>query len=81
MCLAIPGKLVQWLDHDPIMARGLVEFGGVQRECHLACVLEAREGDYLIVHAGVAISRVQPEEAERMLQELAALGELGEAES
>jgi hydrogenase expression/formation protein HypC len=79
MCLAIPGKLVQWLDRDPIMARGLVEFGGVQRECHLACVPEAIEGEYLIVHAGVAISRVQPEEAERMLQELAALGELDEA--
>lgn len=75
MCLAVPGKLIRWIDHDPVFARGLVQFAGVARECHLACVPDAAEGDYLIVHAGVAISRVHSEVAERMLSELAALAE------
>jgi hydrogenase expression/formation protein HypC len=75
MCLGVPGKVVEWLDRDPLEARALVEFDGVRRSCHMACVPDASEGDYVIVHAGVAISRVNPTEAKRVFELLAKLGE------
>lgn len=75
MCLGIPGRVVEWLDRDPLLARASVEFDGVRRVCHLACVPEAEVGDFVIVHAGVAISRIDPVAAERLLNELQALGE------
>lgn len=61
MCLGIPGQLVKWLNRDPLLAQGLVEFDGVRRPCYLACVLEAKEGDYLLVHAGIAIAILDPD--------------------
>lgn len=70
MCLGLPGRLVARLDHDPLLARGEVEFAGVRRVCHLACVPEAEVGDYVLVHAGVAIRRVDPAAAERLIAEL-----------
>lgn len=75
MCLGVPGRLVEWLDRDPLMAQGRIEFDGVRRICHLACVPEAEVGDYVIVHAGVAISRIDSAAAERLLEELRSLGE------
>jgi hydrogenase expression/formation protein HypC len=75
MCLGIPGKVVRWLHRDAIQAQAEIEFGGVRRVCQMACVPEATEGDYVIVHAGVAITRVDPIEAERTLEEIARLGD------
>ncbi|HEX5105478.1 MAG TPA: HypC/HybG/HupF family hydrogenase formation chaperone, partial [Pirellulaceae bacterium] len=69
------GKVVRWVDRDPVLAQAEVEFGGVRRVCLMACVPEAAEGDYVIVHAGVAISRVDAAAAERTLVELAELSE------
>ena len=45
MCLAVPGKIVRWLDHDAMFARAEVEFAGIRRICHMACVPDAAEGD------------------------------------
>lgn len=73
MCLGIPGKVVRWIERDPLFATADVEFGGIRRVCHMACALEAQEGDYVIVHAGVAITRIHAAEAERLLSELASL--------
>ncbi len=73
MCLAIPGKVVQWVDTDPLLAIAEVEFGGVTRRCHMACVPEAAPGDYVVVHAGVAIAILDADEALRVLEELASL--------
>lgn len=70
MCLAIPGRVVTWLDREAPFARAHVEFGGVQREVSMQCLPEAAEGDYVLVHAGIAISRIDPEEAERILKSL-----------
>ena len=75
MCLGIPGKLVRWVDQDSISARAEVEFDGVRRVCHMACVPDAREGDYVIVHAGVAITRIDSVEAQKIFDELKSLGE------
>lgn len=75
MCLGIPGRVVRWLDRDALLGAAEIEFGGVRRVCQMACVPDAVEGDYVIVHAGVAISRIDPVEAERVLAALAGLGE------
>ncbi len=75
MCLGVPGKVVRWVDRDPLFARAEIEFDGVRRVCHMACVTEAAEGDYVVVHAGIAISRIDGVAAESLLRELAAADE------
>jgi hydrogenase expression/formation protein HypC len=74
MCLAIPGKLVQWIERRPPFSTAAVEFGGVRRQVNMACVPDAAAGDYVLVHAGIAISRIDAAEAERVLATLAELG-------
>ena len=76
MCLAVPGRIVRWLNRDATFAQAEVEFDGVRRVCHMACVPDAKAGEYVIVHAGVAISRVNETEAQRTLVDLARLNEL-----
>lgn len=75
MCLGIPGKVEHWIDRAGDSACAKVEFGGVCRVCYMACVPEVEEGDYVIVHAGIAISRVDAKEAHRIFKELALLEE------
>jgi hydrogenase expression/formation protein HypC len=70
MCLAIPGKVVELLEAQPPFTAAVVEFGGVRRQVSLACVPEAASGDYVLVHAGVAISRINADEAEKVLAAL-----------
>jgi hydrogenase expression/formation protein HypC len=74
MCLAIPGKVVSLQSAEPPFASAIVEFGGIRREVSVACLPEAIQGDYVLVHAGVAISRVDPDEAARVLESLRQLG-------
>ena len=74
MCLAIPAKVVELLPNDAAM----VELGGVRKEISLAMVDGVGVGDYVIVHVGYALTRLDPEEAEKTLQLFAELGELGE---
>ncbi len=79
MCLAIPGKVVEIREQEGLlMAR--VQFGGVTREACLDYVPETRVGDYVLVHVGFAISRVDEEEARRTYEALAELDQLGELE-
>jgi hydrogenase expression/formation protein HypC len=75
MCLGIPGQVVRWVDRDPTFASAEIEFNGLRRVCHMACVTDAELGDYVIVHAGIAITRVDPVEAQRVFEELARLGD------
>ena len=63
MCLAIPARVVERLQADD----AIIDAGGVQKRVSLALVPESRAGDYVIVHAGYAISRLDPEEAVRTL--------------
>lgn len=67
MCLAIPGQVVRWLEKQPPFCEAEVRFLGITRRCNLSCVPEVREGDYVIVHAGVAISIVDAAAAEQLL--------------
>lgn len=67
MCLAIPGKIIEISDHDGSrMAR--VQFGGIVRSACLDFCPEAQKDDYVMVHVGFAISRVNTEEAQRTYQ-------------
>lgn len=68
MCLAIPGKLLEISDGDPFSRQGKVSFGGIVKDVHLACVPEAKIGDYLIVHVGFAIGIVDEEEARKIFE-------------
>ncbi|MBD3232473.1 MAG: HypC/HybG/HupF family hydrogenase formation chaperone [candidate division Zixibacteria bacterium] len=68
MCLAVPGKLIELIDNDELMPVGKVDFGGVARDVILAYVPDAKIGDYVNVHAGFAISIIDAEEAEQILQ-------------
>ena len=70
MCLAVPGLVVEKLDAEPPFTSAVVEFGGVRRRVSLACVPEALQGDYVLVHAGVAISRINAAEAAKVLEAL-----------
>lgn len=63
MCLGIPGQVVNWLNHDPLLALAEIDFGGIRKSCHMACVPEAREGDFVLVHAGVALTILDPDAA------------------
>lgn len=79
MCLAVPGQILSTQQDGSLMRTGRVSFGGVIREISLAYVPEANVGDYVIVHAGFAISRINEEEAQKVFQTLDALGALEEA--
>jgi hydrogenase expression/formation protein HypC len=70
MCLAVPGKIVELRGSEPPFASAIVDFGGIRREVSVACVPEAAEGDFVMVHAGIAISRVDADEAARVLDVL-----------
>ncbi len=76
MCLAIPSKIVKVDNHMAV-----IDVDGVRRECSLLLVEDAREGDYVIVHAGFAISKIDEAAAQEtlaLLKEAAALIESGE---
>ncbi|HHY86509.1 MAG TPA: HypC/HybG/HupF family hydrogenase formation chaperone [Verrucomicrobia bacterium] len=78
MCLAVPGKIISISGDDPLERTGKVDFGGIAREASLAYVPEARVGDYVIVHVGFALSRVDPDEAAKVFEHLREMGELSE---
>ena len=68
MCLAIPGIIEQIEGEDPMFRTGRVTFDGVGLEVGLAFTPEAQVGDYVLVHAGVAINIVDEEEAHEILK-------------
>jgi hydrogenase expression/formation protein HypC len=79
MCLGIPGKIVEVFQQGE-MPMGKVEFGGIVKEACLAYTPEAQVGDYVIVHVGFAISRVDEAEAAEIrsyLEQIEAAGEEG----
>ena len=73
MCLAIPGQVLEVQDGGSLFARGRVDFGGAVREVSLVCTPEAAVGDWVLVHAGLAIACIDAEAAAAARQELARL--------
>ena len=80
MCLAVPGKIISINEsQEHLLARsGRIDFGGVFKEVSLAFVPEARVGDFVIVHVGVAISTLDEKEAHKVFEYLEEIGELEE---
>ena len=78
MCLAVPGRLVEITDDDPVLRCGKVSFGGVVKTVNLAYVPEAVIGDYVIVHVGFALSVLDEEEANQVFEYLREMDELAE---
>lgn len=76
MCLAVPGKVVEIIGDDPLLRSAKVSFAGVVKLVSLTCTPDARLGDYVLVHVGVAISTVDPEEAAQTFEYLKQMGEL-----
>ena len=78
MCLAIPGKIESITNTDPITRMGRINFGGVIKEASLAYVPEVKVGDYVIVHVGFALSKVDEDEAQKIFTYLEQMQELDE---
>ena len=78
MCLAIPGKVTSISGQDPLLRSGKVDFGGVLKEVSLAYVPEVNVGDYVIVHVGFALSRVDEAEANQVFEYLREMEELSD---
>ncbi len=79
MCLGIPGRIVSITDESRKLA--MVDVGGVKREVNIACILEDRAfedciGDWVLIHVGFAMSRINEEEAAETLRVLQELGEV-----
>jgi hydrogenase expression/formation protein HypC len=78
MCLAIPGKIESISGDEPLSRMGKINFGGILKEACLAYVPEAQVGDYVIVHVGFALSRVDEDEAHKVFEYLKEMEELSE---
>jgi hydrogenase assembly chaperone HypC/HupF len=78
MCLGVPGKVVQITRHEIGMQMGHVQFGGIQKEVCLSFLPDIKVGEYVIVHAGFAISQVDEEEAALTLELLKQMGDLAD---
>ena len=72
MCLALPARIIEKLEND----QAIVELGGVKKEISLALLDAVDVGDYVIVHVGFALTRLDPEEAARTLALFAEMGEM-----
>ncbi len=79
MCLGIPGKVLEVFEQDSL-PMGKIEFGGIVKEACLAYTPEAEVGDYVLVHVGFAISRIDQQEANEIFQYLDEIQAAGMAE-
>lgn len=79
MCLAIPGEVVDLTERDGLRF-GRVRFGGIQREVCLELQPDVRPSDYVLVHVGFAIARIDAEEAARTWEAIRTLGAVDEWE-
>ncbi len=79
MCLAVPGRIQELRDSAGV-AMATIDYGGITREACMAYIPDAKVGDYVLVHVGFAISKMDEEEANRTLALLRELGELQQLE-
>jgi hydrogenase expression/formation protein HypC len=80
MCLGIPGKVVEtYSEYDVLM--GKVDFGGVYKRVCLEHVPDVRVNDYVVVHVGFALSKIDEAEAQRVFEFLEGMDQLDELEA
>ena len=80
MCLAVPGRIESISGDDPFTRMAKVSFGGVIKDVSLAYLPEVTAGNYVIVHAGFALSQVDEAEAVRLFEDLARIAALSGGE-
>jgi hydrogenase expression/formation protein HypC len=80
MCLGVPGKVVAIQENELGMTLGRVSFGGIIKDVSLAYLPEVRLGDYVVVHVGFALSRVDEEAAKEIFAFLQSNNELSDME-
>lgn len=80
MCLGVPGKIIETFTSTTGMKMGRVSFSGVVQDVCLEYEPDAEIGDYVIVHVGFAISRLDPDEAMELLDYLVEIDESAELE-
>ena len=76
MCLAVPGKVLDITGDDPLLRTGRVSFNGVIKHISFTCTPEAKVGDYVLVHVGLAISVIDEQEAQETFRYLQQMGDL-----
>lgn len=76
MCLAIPGRVLDITGDDLLLRTGRVSFNGVIKNISFTCTPEAKVGDYVLVHVGLAISVIDEEEARETFHYLQQMGDL-----
>jgi hydrogenase expression/formation protein HypC len=78
MCLAIPGKVIEIQQDEAGVRMGKTSFGGILKQVCLEYTPEVNCGDYILVHVGFALGKVDPEQARRTYEALAELNQLTE---
>jgi hydrogenase expression/formation protein HypC len=78
MCLGVPGKVLEILPDASGMTMGRVSFAGITKEVCLAYTPEVEVGEYVVVHVGFAISKIDETEAQQVFKFLEEMDELGE---
>ena len=80
MCLGVPGKVLSIEPNAVDMPMGVVSFGGITKEVCLAYTPDVKVGDYVLVHVGFAISKLDEDHALEVFRTLKEMGELGDLE-
>jgi hydrogenase expression/formation protein HypC len=79
MCLAVPGQVIELTRDEALdLVRGKARFGGIVKDVNLTFTPGVQVGDYVVVHVGFALSRLEPEEAREVFRMLEQLGETRE---
>lgn len=68
MCLAVPGRVLEMWDEGEWMKAGMVDFAGVHKQVNLSCVPDIQVGDFVVVHVGVALNKLDEQEARKTLE-------------
>ena len=80
MCLAIPGKIVSIDNSNPELKMAKVDFAGVMKNVCIEWLPDVQTGEYVLVHVGFALNKIDVEDAEKTLVDLRAMGDLPEVE-
>jgi hydrogenase expression/formation protein HypC len=81
MCLGVPGRVIEVVQDEELgLSQGRVQFGGIIKEVNLSYTPDVNVGDYVVVHVGFSISRLDEAEALKIFSYLEEIGELNQLE-
>ena len=81
MCLAVPGKVVSIDERNPELKMAKVNFSGVSKEVCIQWLPDVNVGDYVLVHVGFALNKIDEKDAEETLRILREMGDIEEENS